>query len=99
MARRKLVQGDPNRQFNGKGTTSTGHSKEVQPTSTWETNTATTNNTNNQDATTHWQTARIAKGVTFNYDAMKALNEGVQMRSDHKHGVIDNSSPMLSMKA
>ena len=66
MARRKLVQGDPNRQFNGKGTTSTGHSKEVQPTSTRETNTATTNNTNNQDATTHWQTARIAKGVTFN---------------------------------
>jgi hypothetical protein len=61
-----LVQGDPNRQFNGKGTTSTGHSKEVQPTSTRETNTATTNNTNNQDATTHWQTARIAKGVTFN---------------------------------
>ena len=49
---------------NGEGTTTTGCNKEVQPASTWET--ATTNNTNNQDATTHWQTVRIAKGVTFN---------------------------------
>ena len=77
MARRKLVQGDSNRQVdrnnnNGKGTTSTGRNKEVQPTSTWETTTTTTaatitttTNSTNKDATTHWQTASIAKGVTI----------------------------------